>query len=232
MFDLRPLRKGLLTLNAPVQKNKEYKVKEAFFSIAGEGYQAGRGTVFVRFSGCNLWSGREEDRADAKCNFCDTNFNDVNGLNGGRYTLELLAEVIDGLWGERKGRKPYVVFTGGEPSLQLDEALIKACKDMGFETGIETNGTRDLPEGIDWICVSPKGKESLTVLEGHELKLVYPQLGFELKPESFELLHFDHFYLQPLWTPDRAHWSKAVDYCLAHPQWKLSLQGHKVLGLP
>lgn len=211
---------------------KEYKVKEIFFSLAGEGVQVGRATVFVRFSGCNLWSGREEDRAKAKCQFCDTDFNEMNGLNGGRYSLGLLMKVIESLWGDRVGRKPYVVFTGGEPSLQLDVPLLKACEQAGFETGIETNGTRDLPEGIDWVCVSPKGVEPLKVKKGHELKLVYPQLGTEVDPKDFTRLDFEHFFIQPLWTPHREHWSQAIDYCLEHPEWKLSLQSHKVLGLP
>lgn len=211
---------------------KEYKVKEIFFSLAGEGIQAGRATVFVRFSGCNLWSGREEDRAQAKCQFCDTDFNEMNGLNGGRYSLSLLMNVIDNMWGDRTGRKPYVVFTGGEPSLQLDAPLLRACQDSGFETGIETNGTRDLAEGIDWVCVSPKGHEPLKVNSGHELKLVYPQLGVEMDPQVFTELDFEHFFIQPLWTPKKEHWSQAIDYCLEHPKWRLSLQSHKVLGLP
>jgi 7-carboxy-7-deazaguanine synthase (Cx14CxxC type) len=211
---------------------KEYRIKEIFFSLAGEGVQAGRATVFVRFSGCNLWSGREEDRTTAKCKFCDTDFNEMNGLNGGRYSLPLLMDVIEGLWGERSGRQPYVVFTGGEPSLQLDAPLLKACQNSGFETGIETNGTRDLVPGIDWVCVSPKGNEPLKVKFGHELKLVYPQLGVDIDPRKFASLDFENLFIQPLWTPKREFWSQAIDYCLANPEWKLSLQSHKVLGLP
>lgn len=213
---------------------KDYKVKEIFFSLAGEGAQVGRATVFVRFSGCNLWSGREEDRLGAKCDFCDTDFTDQLGPNGGRYSLGMLVDRIVELWGplESSGKakaRPYVVFTGGEPSLQLDEALLLGCKKKGFETGIETNGTRALPEGIDWICVSPKGSEPLVVKKGQELKLVFPQL--KARPEAFCELDFDHYFLQPLFSESGEHWQAAAKYCLEHPQWRLSLQIHKLLGL-
>lgn len=200
-----------------------------FISLAGEGAQVGRVTVFVRFAGCNLWSGREEDRSDAQCPFCDTSFRGTDGPLGGTYDAEALVGAAKKLWGERGGQF-YVVFTGGEPSLQLDEPLVRAFAEAGFETGIETNGTRALPEGLDWVCVSPKGQTERVVHAGQELKLVYPQA--ELDPASFLDLKFKHFYLQPLYSDDHRYWSEAAKYCLEHPQWKLSLQNHKELGLP
>jgi 7-carboxy-7-deazaguanine synthase (Cx14CxxC type) len=207
-----------------------YAVKEIFKTLQGEGAQAGRAAVFCRFAGCNLWSGREEDRAGAECRFCDTDFVGVDGTNGGR--LESPAELVDVLesvWGDdRAGR--FVVFTGGEPLLQLDEALVAAAQARGFACAVETNGTRPALPNLDWICVSPKAHAPLVVTRGSELKLVYPQP--DLDPASLEALAFDHWWLQPMDGPDRAaNTAAAVDYCLAHPRWRLSVQTHKVIGI-
>jgi 7-carboxy-7-deazaguanine synthase (Cx14CxxC type) len=191
--------------------------------------QAGRPAVFVRFAGCNLWSGREEDRAGAVCTFCDTDFVGVDGMGGGRFAdAEDLAKAAAAHW--PGGGAPYVVCTGGEPLLQLDAALVAALHAQGFEIAVETNGTIRAPDGIDWICVSPKADAPLAQTRGNELKLVYPQPGVD--PARFEALHFQHFLLQPL--DDRrltANTAAAVDYCLAHPRWRLSLQTHKSLGI-
>lgn len=208
---------------------KQYKVQEIFYSIAGEGLRTGRPTVFVRFAGCNLWSGKEEHRASAICTFCDTHFVEMNGPFGGRYLEKGLVEKAQSLWPERAGL-PYVVFTGGEPSLQLDESIVGAFKNAGFETAIETNGTRPLPKNLDWVCVSPKGSlNEVIVRSGNEVKMVYPQVGFG--PEQLDSWDFEYFYLQPLWDQNGGHWSETQAYCLAHPKWRLSLQMHKVLGL-
>jgi len=207
-----------------------YKVKEIYYTLQGEGAQTGRAAVFCRFTGCNLWSGREEDRSKAVCQFCDTDFVGTDGPNGGRFkTAEALAEAVAAQW--PGGGKPYVVCTGGEPLLQLDAALIGAFHHNGFEVAIETNGTILPPPGIDWICVSPKAGSELIVLTGHELKLVFPQPGAE--PERFEHLNFEHFFLQPMDSPQQAqNIQLTLDYCLAHPKWRLSLQTHKVLRIP
>ena len=186
--------------------------------------------MFVRFSGCNLWSGREEDRAESRCNFCDTDINGMNGSLGGSYSAEALMKTITTFWNKSFKAIPYVVFTGGEPSLQLDDELLDHCKAMKWETGIETNGSRALPTGIDWVCVSPKSNVSLMVTNGDELKLVYPQA--QAKPQDFENLNFKYFYLQPLWDRDQKYWKDAAQYCLQNPQWRLSLQTHKILGMP
>ena len=209
-----------------------YKIKEIFYTLQGEGAQSGRPAVFCRFSGCNLWSGREEDRHKSVCQFCDTDFRGTDGLNGGRYPdAEALAEKVASLWPERDAGKPYVVCTGGEPLLQLDESLVNAFHERGFEVAVETNGTKAAPPGIDWICVSPKAGAELVLTSGHELKLVFPQPGAE--PELFEQLDFDHFYLQPMDGPAlERNIRLTLNYCLEHPQWKLSLQTHKVLGIP
>ena len=201
-----------------------YAVKELFYSLQGEGAQAGRPAVFCRMAGCNLWSGREEDRAEAACSFCDTDF---VGADAGRFaTPEALALAVAGLW--PGGGRPYVVVTGGEPLLQLDAALCAAFHEQGFEVAVETNGTRPRPEGIDWLCVSPKAGLLLTA--GDELKLVYPQLG--APPEAFAGLAFRHFFLQPMDGPEReANTRAAAAYCLKNPQWRLGLQMHKVVGL-
>ncbi|NVK00178.1 MAG: 7-carboxy-7-deazaguanine synthase [Oceanospirillaceae bacterium] len=208
-----------------------YSVKEVFYTLQGEGAQAGRAAVFCRFAGCNLWSGREQDRAAAVCRFCDTDFVGVDGQNGGKFaTAEELATHIASFW--PGGGKPYVVCTGGEPALQLDEALVTALHAIGFEIAIETNGTQALAEGIDWVCVSPKGAAELRVRSGNELKLVFPQVEIQASPAALSELSFDHFYLQPLDDPSQVENMKAcVRYCMQNPQWKISLQTHKILDI-
>ena len=210
-----------------------YKIKEIFYTLQGEGAQAGRPAVFCRFSGCNLWSGREEDRHKAICKFCDTDFWGTDGLNGGKYAdASTLAKFIHSLWPKAQNiGKPYVVCTGGEPLLQLDTALVKALQEQGFEVAVETNGTLEAPAEIDWVCVSPKANTDLLIQSGQELKLVYPQVG--ASPEQFTHLDFEHFYLQAMDSPEVAeNLSKTLQYCLEHPQWKLSLQTHKILNIP
>lgn len=207
-----------------------YAVKEIFKTLQGEGAQAGRAAVFCRFSGCNLWSGREEDRAAAQCRFCDTDFVGMDGTQGGRYgSAAALADAIERAWaGDRAHR--FTVLTGGEPLLQVDDALVEALHARGFEIALETNGTVEVPAGIDWVCVSPKTAEPLKVQKGDELKLVYPQP--HLGPEAFAGLDFRRFSLQPMDGPDVAgNTARAIDYCLAHPQWQLSTQTHKHLGI-
>lgn len=207
-----------------------YAVKEIFKTLQGEGAQAGRAAVFCRFSGCNLWSGREEDRATAACRFCDTDFVGMDGTDGGRYAAsDDLAAAIERVWeGPRDHR--FVVLTGGEPLLQVDRALIEALHARGFEIALETNGTIELPASIDWVCVSPKTPDELKVRKGHELKLVYPQV--DVRPEAFVGLDFRRFSLQPMDGPDVAENTRLViAYCLAHPQWQLSMQTHKHLGI-
>ena len=210
-----------------------YSVKEIFYTLQGEGYHAGRPSVFCRFSGCNLWTGREEDRHRAVCKFCDTDFFGI-GADGGRFaTADELAERVARTWpSPSPGSHPYVVCTGGEPLLQLDDALVDAFHERGFEVAVETNGTQPAPAGIDWICVSPKANAPLALLRGDELKLVYPQAEREAQPECFAQLAFAHFSLQPMDGPALAdNTRRAVEYCLAHPRWSLSLQTHKLLGL-
>jgi 7-carboxy-7-deazaguanine synthase (Cx14CxxC type) len=206
-----------------------YAVKEMFYTLQGEGARTGRPAVFVRFAGCNLWSGREQDRAQAVCQFCDTEFVGTDGDGGGKFeTSDALAEAAASLW--PRGSEPYVVCTGGEPLLQLDAPLIEALHARGFEIAIETNGTIAAPAGIDWICVSPKAGAAFVQRSGNELKLVYPQAGAE--PEQYEALAFEHFFLQPMDSPAREENRRAaIAYCLAHPRWRLSLQTHKLLGL-
>jgi 7-carboxy-7-deazaguanine synthase len=214
-----------------------YAVKEIFYTLQGEGAQAGRAAVFCRFAGCNLWSGREADRATAVCRFCDTEFVGVHGVGGGRFeTAEDLAAAVADRWpGDSvsvngAGGKRFVVCTGGEPLLQLDERLIEALHARGFEIAVETNGTVAAPAGLDWICVSPKASAALVQRSGDELKLVYPQE--EAAPGKFEGLGFRHFFLQPMDGPSRAENTElALKYCLDHPQWRLSLQTHKILGI-
>ena len=207
-----------------------YTVKELFYTLQGEGAHAGRAAVFCRFAGCNLWSGREADRDAAVCSFCDTDFIGTDGEGGGRFEAADLAAAIAATWRGCEGAR-YVVFTGGEPLLQLDDALLDAVHAHGFTCAIETNGTRPAPSGVDWICVSPKAGAPLHLRKGSELKLVYPQDG--LDPASMTGLAFDHFWLQPLDGPARAaNTHAAISYCLAHPQWRLSLQTHKITGIP
>ncbi|MDZ7881152.1 MAG: 7-carboxy-7-deazaguanine synthase [Saprospiraceae bacterium] len=239
-----------------------YKIKEIFYTLQGEGGQTGRAAVFCRFTGCNLWTGREKDREKAICKFCDTDFVGTNGLNGGRFkTAADVAAKVNQVWEEamagqntknmvlklhqaeiiteggqnivstRDKVKKYVVCTGGEPALQLDAALVKAFHDLDFEIAIETNGTIPLAHGIDWVCVSPKAGTDIVVLRGSELKLVFPQAGAE--PEKFADLVFDNFYIQPMDSPlQKIHTQMALQYCLHNPQWKLSLQTHKILEIP
>jgi 7-carboxy-7-deazaguanine synthase (Cx14CxxC type) len=208
-----------------------YTVKEIFFTLQGEGANTGRAAVFCRFTGCNLWTGREADRAHAVCQFCDTDFVGVSP-DGGRFAdAAALADAVAAKWpaGDRDGER-FVVCTGGEPLLQLDSDLIDALHARGFVVAVETNGTQPAPEGLDWICVSPKAGAELSLTRGSELKLVFPQRGAE--PERFEHLAFDHWYLQPMDGPDRdANTRAAVEYCLARPRWRLSLQTHKALGI-
>jgi 7-carboxy-7-deazaguanine synthase len=207
-----------------------YAVKEIFLTLQGEGAHAGRVAVFCRFAGCNLWSGREADRDDAICSFCDTDFVGTDGTLGGRYaSADQLAETIAAQWTGANANR-YTVLTGGEPLLQVDTPLIDALHARGFAIGIETNGTIDPPAGVDWICVSPKAGADLVLREGHELKLVYPQTG--AAPEDFEGLSFERFSLQPMDGPDVIeNTARAIDYCLRHPQWRLSLQTHKMIGI-
>ena len=207
-----------------------YAVKEIFLTLQGEGAHAGRAAVFCRFAGCNLWSGREQDRATATCRFCDTDFVGIDGTLGGRYaSADQLADIVAAQWTGADAHR-YVVLTGGEPLLQVDPPLIDALHGRGFAIGIETNGTIAPPEGMDWICVSPKAGADLVLRSGHELKLVYPQTG--AAPEDFVDLSFERFSLQPMDGPDiTENTARAVDYCLRHPQWRLSVQTHKTLGI-
>ena len=210
-----------------------YTVKEIYYTLQGEGMQAGRAAVFCRFTGCNLWSGREKDRPKSICQFCDTDFVGMDGPLGGRYRFaDILAETIQSAWvGSRECAKPLVVCTGGEPLLQLDSALIDRLHERGFEVAVETNGTLPTPEGLDHICVSPKAGAPLVVTQGDELKLVYPQL--KAPPELYSSLDFKRFYLQPMDGPMGVENTEAaVAYCLAHPQWRLSVQTHKMVGIP
>lgn len=207
-----------------------YAVKEIFKTLQGEGAHTGRAAVFCRFAGCNLWSGREQDRASAQCRFCDTDFVGVDGTGGGRFAdPETLAKAIEAEWGG-PGERRYVVLTGGEPLLQVDGPLVDALHALGFEIGVETNGTQPAPEGLDWICVSPKAGTDLVLTSGNELKLVYPQDN--ALPSQYENLAFDHFYLQPMDCEEAAaHTEKAINYCMNNPRWKLSLQTHKTVGI-
>ena len=208
-----------------------YAVKEIFYTLQGEGANAGTPAVFCRFAGCNLWSGREADRASAVCRFCDTEFVGTDGTGGGRFGTP--AELVRALQSvlPPNAAEPLVVCTGGEPLLQLDAPLVEAMHQAGFRVAIETNGTQSAPAGIDWICVSPKAGAPLVLERGNELKLVFPQPGAE--PPAFERLAFDHFFLQPMDGPARTQNTRlAVAYCLAHPRWRLSLQSHKLIGIP
>jgi 7-carboxy-7-deazaguanine synthase (Cx14CxxC type) len=209
-----------------------YTVKEIYYTLQGEGAQTGRAAVFLRFAGCNLWTGLERDRASAVCQFCDTDFIGTDGPNGGKFkTAQDLVAAVVAQWPSGQRAQPYVVCTGGEPLLQIDEPLIAALHAKSFEIGIETNGTLIPPPGIDWICVSPKAGAEFNLKRGNELKLVYPQKGAE--PEKYEAFDFANFFLQPMDNAARtANTEAATAYCLAHPQWRLSLQTHKLLGIP
>jgi 7-carboxy-7-deazaguanine synthase (Cx14CxxC type) len=208
-----------------------YSVKEIFYTLQGEGANAGTPAVFCRFAGCNLWSGREADRAGAACDFCDTDFVGTDGSGGGKFAdAGELARAIEAAWPPAGSEHRFVVCTGGEPLLQLDRAAVEALHARGFRVAVETNGTVAPPAGIDWICVSPKAKAALALDSGDELKLVYPQK--EALPERFESLAFEHFFLQPMDGPAReANTRDAIDYCLQHPRWRLSLQSHKIVGI-
>ncbi len=206
-----------------------YKVKEIYYTLQGEGARSGRAAVFLRFTGCNLWSGREEDRSEAVCKFCDTEFIGMDGIQGGKYDALTLAAKVNELWPADHGQK-YVVCTGGEPLLQMDEELIHALHQHEFEIGIETNGTITVPKGIDWICVSPKANTEVVVKKGSELKLVVRQHGID--PTMFESWDFKYFYLQPMDGPYLKEFTEwATQYCLQHPHWRLSIQTHKLLGI-
>jgi len=209
-----------------------YSVKEIFYTMQGEGAQSGRPAVFCRFAGCNLWSGREKDRATAICRFCDTDFVGVDGDNGGRFeTAESFATAVRAQWKSNDPTvKPLVVCTGGEPLLQLDTVAVKALQDLGFEVAVETNGTQSAPKNIDWICMSPKAGTKIVLTEGDELKLVFPQP--DLQPSSVEHLQFKNWFLQPMDGPERdKNVQLTLQYCLAHPRWRLSLQMHKLVGI-
>jgi 7-carboxy-7-deazaguanine synthase (Cx14CxxC type) len=208
-----------------------YAVKEIFYTLQGEGANTGRPAVFCRFAGCNLWTGREQDRAEATCQFCDTDFVGTDGPGGGKFpTAQSLAQAIAATWPAESAGRRFVVCTGGEPLLQLDPALIQALHAEHFEVAVETNGTLPPPDGLNWLCVSPKAGAPLVVRSGDELKLVFPQAGVE--PAEFEDLGFQHFFLQPMDGPDQeANTAAALRYCLEHPRWRLSLQTHKLLGI-
>jgi 7-carboxy-7-deazaguanine synthase len=209
-----------------------YAVKEIFYTLQGEGANTGRAAVFCRFAGCNLWTGREQDRHQATCQFCDTDFVGTDGPGGARFaSAGELAAAVAAAWPPAQSGPRFVVCTGGEPLLQLDPELLQALHRRGFEIAVETNGTVPPPDGIDWLCVSPKAGADLVVTSGDEIKLVFPQDGAE--PDRFEQLGFRHYFLQPMDGPDReANTSAALRYCLAHPRWRLSLQTHKLLGIP
>jgi 7-carboxy-7-deazaguanine synthase (Cx14CxxC type) len=213
---------------------RSYSVKEVFYTLQGEGANTGRAAVFCRFAGCNLWTGKEEDRASAICKFCDTDFVGTGGPGGARFnSAELLAETVRATWPKANSARglPLVICTGGEPLLQMDSELVKALHYIGFEVAVETNGTLPPPEGINWICVSPKAGATLALRSGHELKLVFPQEGGE--PERYAHLDFQHFFLQPMDGPERERNTQlAIQYCLNNPQWRLSLQTHKLIGIP
>lgn len=211
-----------------------YSVKEIYYTLQGEGAQTGRPAVFLRFAGCNLWTGREKDRARAICNFCDTEFVGTDGPGGGKFANAAdLAAAVRATWPDSVSGKPYVVCTGGEPLLQIDDAAIEALHNAGIEIGVETNGTLQAPAGLDWICVSPKAGATVVQTSGDELKLVYPQPQPEAQPERFIDMEFSHFFLQPMDSANREKNTQAtIRYCLEHPHWKLSLQTHKIIGIP
>ena len=208
-----------------------YKIKEIFLTKQGEGYHTGKKSIFIRFSGCNLWNGLEQDRHKAICNWCDTDFVGTDGINGGTYTIDKIIKKIRDLWPKNLKEKPFLVCTGGEPLLQLDQIFVDEMHKNGFKIAIETNGTCHPPNNIDWICVSPKSNTNLVIKEGDELKFVYPQVGFE--PQQFEKFNFNHFFIQPM---DGNNYNenkiKSKDFVKNNRQWKISLQMHKILGFP
>ena len=208
-----------------------YTVKEIYFTLQGEGYHTGRPAVFIRFTGCNLWTGLEWDRQSAICNWCDTDFVGTDGPNGGKFSAIEITNIISDLWPESQPSRPYIVCTGGEPLLQIDNTLIETIHDAGFEIGLETNGTILPPQGIDWICVSPKSKADFILKKGNELKIVFPQSG--ISPRQHENLEFDHFFIQPMdGEKQKENIKKSEEFVFKHPQWKLSLQTHKIVGIP
>ena len=208
-----------------------YRIKEIYFTLQGEGFHTGRPSIFVRFSGCNLWSGIEDDRNTALCNWCDTDFVGTDGPNGGKYSVNQIAKILLGLWPSNNPSNPYVVCTGGEPLLQLDEKLINKFHTIGFEIGIETNGSIKPPAGIDWVCVSPKANADFILKTGDELKLVFPQN--KINPKQYEKLSFDHFIIQPMdGINQKQNIKKSKEFIMKNPQWRLSLQTHKIMGLP
>ncbi len=209
-----------------------YAIKEIFYTLQGEGFHSGRPAILVRFAGCNLWSGREEDRAHSTCQFCDTDFIGTDGPGGGVFdTATEVVQKASRLWPEKSNSNPFVVCTGGEPLIQLDQSLIDEFHKAGLQVAIETNGTLLPPNGIDWICVSPKARAELALKKGNELKLVFPQVG--IYPQDYLHLEFEHFYLQPMSGPElKENMQAALNYCLAHPEWTLSLQTHKILNIP
>lgn len=206
-----------------------YSIKEIYYTIQGEGFHTGRPAVFCRFSGCNLWSGREEDRSKAICQFCDTNFWGTDGENGGKYNVSELVSLIKSLYPTNQPN-PYLVCTGGEPALQVDESLVQALHEVGFEVGIETNGTQEIPNAIDWICMSPKANTNIIVDKGNEIKIIVPQMGID--PKDFENLEYDHFYVQAM---ESEQWDDnikfAIEYAMNNPKWNLSVQTHKYIGI-
>ncbi len=212
-----------------------YSVKEIYYTLQGEGRQTGRPAVFLRFAGCNLWSGRERDREMATCRFCDTDFVGTNGVNGGKYkNAKDLVKMVKKKWpSNRNNIQPYVVCTGGEPLLQLNDELIDVFHQNSFEVGVETNGTIIAPDNIDWLCVSPKANSTLKQTSGNEIKLVYPQIEKNAQPKFFQELEFDYFFLQPMDGKNTNNNTKlAIEYCLKNPQWRLSIQSHKIIGIP
>jgi len=207
-----------------------YTIKEIYFTQQGEGYHTGRPAVFLRFTGCNLWTGFKIDRESAICHWCDTDFVGMDGPYGGKYSADQIAETIQRMWPENE-KKPYLVCTGGEPLLQMDDEFISTVHRSDFEIGIETNGTKIPPEGIDWICVSPKANAEFILKEGHELKIVFPQSG--MNPRQYQDLDFDHFFIQPMDGPNQGeNIEKSKEFVVKNPKWKLSLQTHKILGIP
>lgn len=215
--------------------SRHYAVKESFLTLQGEGIQAGRRAVFIRFAGCNLWNGREDDREQAICRFCDTDFVGIDGENGGRFTAEELAEQAIRLWKEALESRyqyvrPFVVLTGGEPLLQVDEALLLALKNQAFEIAIETNGTQPVPSAIDWVCMSPKAGSQIILEKGNEIKLVWPQKGIDI--EALEKLDFDHYLIQPMDDEyQKENIQKAIAFVMQRPLWRLSIQSHKLIGV-